>query len=167
MLDTASAFNQDIGTKSDGSWDTSQVTNMAWMFHQASAFIQDIGSWNTGKVTNMQGVFYKASAFNQDIGTKSDGSWDTSQVTDMGSMFYAASAFNKDIGNWDTSKVESMGYMFFNASAFNQDIGNWTGTAATEPQTGMFVFATAFQDKFLCTDDTETYKGPASSCVLR
>jgi len=168
LFNTASAFNQDIGTKSDGSWDTSQVTNMAWMFHAASAFNQYIGSWNTGKVTNMQGVFYQAYAFNQDIGTKSDGSWDTSQVTHMGSMFYQASAFNQDIGNWDTAQVTSMAMMFYKASAFNQDISSWTGEAATTNQTGMFFGATAFHDKFLCTDtNTDTLKGPASSCVLR
>ena len=63
--------------------------------------------------------------------------------------------------------MTNMLYMFYSASAFNQDISSWTGEAATKEQTGMFVGATAFQEKFLCTDDTETYKGPASSCVLR
>ena len=170
-------------------WNTGKVTNMYKMFYSASAFNQDIGSWNTEKVTNMGWMFTNAFAFNQDIGTKSDGSWNTSQVTNMVYMFYFASAFNQDIGSWNTEKVTNMEWMFAFASAFNQDIGSWntaqvtkmeqmfrhaysfnydisswTGTAATTAQVGMFEVATAFQDKFLCTDAN---KGPASSCVLR
>ena len=52
--------------------------------------------------------------------------------------------------------------MFQYASAFNQDISSWTGTAATTAQTDMFLGATAFQDKFTCTN---AITGPASSCV--
>ena len=97
--------------------------------------------------------------------------WDTSLVTDMSgwdgnafSGFGDRSTFNGDISNWDTSSVTTMSYMFKGASAFNQDISSWTGTAATTAQVGMFDGATAFQDKFLCT---EPVTGPASSCVLR
>ena len=43
-----STFNGDISK-----WNTSQVTDMRYMFVFASAFNQDIGSWNTEKVTNM------------------------------------------------------------------------------------------------------------------
>jgi hypothetical protein len=57
-----------------------------------------------------------------------------------------------------------MQYMFSAASAFNEDISSWTGTAATTAQNEMFAGATAFQDKFECTD---AITGPASSCVLK
>ena len=78
------AFNQDIG-----SWNTAQVTDMAYMFASASAFNQDIGSWNTAQVTDMHGMFQSASAFNQDISSWT-GSAATSAQTDM---FLDASAF--------------------------------------------------------------------------
>jgi len=46
-------FNQDIGV-----WDTSNITNVSWMFHDAYNFNQDIGRWDTSKVTNMSMMFY-------------------------------------------------------------------------------------------------------------
>jgi surface protein len=55
-------FNDDIST-----WDTSQVTDMYYMFAYASAFNQAVGSWDTSKVTSMAYMFWGASAFNQDL----------------------------------------------------------------------------------------------------
>ena len=140
-------------------WNTSSVTDMSGTFEGHSEFEGDVSGWDTSSVTSMESMFKFASSFNQNIG-----SWDTSQVTDMGYMFESASAFNQDISGWDTSQVTDMEAMFESASAFNQDISSWSGPAATSAQTDMFTGATAFQDKFLCTD---TVTGPASSCVLR
>jgi surface protein len=86
------------GPRHISNWDTSQITNMSYLFHDKKAFNDDISGWDTSNVTDMRGMFSGASAFNQDIG-----SWKTHKVTDMSGMFRGASAFNQDIGGWGLS----------------------------------------------------------------
>ena len=69
-------------TSMNGSIANGQVTNFFDNFY----FNSDIGFWDTSNVTNMSYMFAGAAAFNQDIG-----SWDTSSVTDMKWMLYGAS----------------------------------------------------------------------------
>ena len=47
--------------------DTSQVTDMSYMFYYASSFNQPIGNWDTSGVTDMTAMFYGARSFNQPI----------------------------------------------------------------------------------------------------
>ena len=143
-------FNLDIG-----SWDVSNVTNMAFMFNYAPTFNQDIGSWDVSKVMNMKWMFADAKAFNQDIG-----SWDVSNVWDMNKMFNYASDFNQNISSWDVSSVSDMQYMFARAKAFNQDIGSWD-VSSVFAMSNMFLNAESFNqdlsswsvsDVLYCTD---------------
>ena len=100
-------------------WDTSNVTNMSYMFSDASKFNQPMGDWNTSNVTNMDSMFEKAKDFNQSIGE-----WDTSNVANMTWMFFEAVSFNQPIDRWNTSNVTDMSLMFYNTS-FNQPLNNW------------------------------------------
>ncbi len=121
-----------------GTWNTSTVTNMRFMFYDATAFNQDIGAWNTAAVTDMNTMFSEALAFNQNIG-----SWNTAAVTDMSDMFGYNTAFNQDISGWNTGAVTDMSFMFRGATAFNQNISSWN-TAAVTDMRSMFRDANAF-----------------------
>ena len=136
-FDTPSDFNQDIS-----SWDVSNVTNMGFMFAEATVFNQDISSWDVSSVTVMGFMFAEAETFNQPIGN-----WDVSSVTFMTLMFADTDAFNQDISNWDVSNVTDMAYMFLNnsptGSTFNQPIGDWDVSNVTNMY-GMFFGASSF-----------------------
>ena len=48
-------------------WDTSKVTNMYELFHDARSFNQPLNNWDVSKVTNMEGMFQLAMSFNQPL----------------------------------------------------------------------------------------------------
>ena len=133
MFANATVFNHPIG-----SWNTSAVTTMSGMFRNAQAFNQPIDSWDTSKVTYMDSMFLDAIAFNQSLNN-----WNTSAVTTMSGMFQTAIAFNQSLNKWDTSKVTQMEYMFFNASTFNGEINSWN-TFAVTIMYNMFMGASTF-----------------------
>ena len=76
-----------------------------WLENEKEAIKQygHISNWNTSNVTNMSFMFYNASAFNQDISQ-----WNVSNVTDMDLMFYNATEFNQDISQWNVDNVHEM-----------------------------------------------------------
>ena len=107
-------------------WDVSRVTDMAYMFNNASAFSAEISAWDVSSVTDMTYMFAGASAFSAEISA-----WDVSSVTDMTYMFAGASAFSADLSAWDVSSVTDMTYMFAGASAFYSDLSAWDVSSVT------------------------------------
>ncbi len=133
MFSSATGFNSDLSN-----WDTSKVKNMAWMFQWASVFTSDLSNWDTGKVTNMASMFLSVSKFTSDLSR-----WNTSNVMSMQSMFQWASSFTSDLSNWNTSQVTTMQNMFRSASKFSSDLSNWD-TSKVANMAWMFSSATSF-----------------------
>lgn len=100
-------------------WDVSTVTDMNYMFCEASKFNGDVGAWNVSNVTTMRGMFSTASVFNQNLNT-----WNVSKVTDMRALFSYAVRFNGNISSWDVSEVTTMQMMFTYAQRFDGNLGS-------------------------------------------
>jgi surface protein len=93
--------------------DTSNVTNMAYMFSKASylSTTADVPLYlniNTSNVVNMAGMF--RDCFNLRYIDVSN--FDTSKVTTMAYMFYNSGIYNIDLSSFDTSSNVSLEYMF-------------------------------------------------------
>ena len=120
MFANASSFNQSLAA-----WNVSSVTNMSAMFINTSSFNQSLAAWTVSSVTNMQGMFFGA-IFNQPLNN-----WNVSNVTDMAEMFAENMVFNQPLNNWTVSSVTNMQGMFTNAQLFNQPLNNWTVSSVT------------------------------------
>jgi surface protein len=159
MFDRCTNLN---GPSNINSWNTQNVTNMAYTFSNTSSFNQPLLNWNTSSVTNMSGMFANSS-FNQPIGNwitnnvtsfhhmfdmniffnQNINSWNTSNLISTNGMFSYATAFNQPIGSWNTSNVTNMFSMFIHASSFNQDLSNWN-TSNVQNMEHMFHDAFSF-----------------------
>ena len=91
-------------------FNTSQVTNMSYMFYDCSSLteIKGLETWDTSNVTNMQNMFGINALINLDVSK-----FDTSKVIYMNSMFEGSPSLTNIIGleNFDTSQVTNMNYM--------------------------------------------------------
>lgn len=117
-------------------WDTSNVTNMSYMFYN-SASLNNAGSFasfNTSKVTTMAYMF-RATAFP----TLDLSSFNTPNVTNMTSMFENCTKTTSiNVSNFDTSNVTTMDYMFGGCSLVTElDLSNFTTSKVTNFK-GMF-----------------------------
>ena len=79
-LDDESKAEKKYGHISD--WDTSEVTDMQYLFKDAESFNQPLEKWDVSQVTNMSQMFYKATSFNQPLEKR-----DVSKVMNMYGMF--------------------------------------------------------------------------------
>ncbi|MBF1034683.1 MAG: BspA family leucine-rich repeat surface protein [Candidatus Nanosynbacter sp.] len=91
-------------------FDTSQVTNMGYMFYGMSSLTSlNLSNFDTSKVTNMSGMFVGM----VNLTSLNLSNFDTSKVKNMGTMFAGmANLTTLDLSNFDTSQVTNMNYMF-------------------------------------------------------
>ena len=93
-----------------GCFDTSEVTDMDYMFSYCSSLTElDVSGFDTSKVTGMSLMFSHCSSLTElDVS-----SFDTAEVTDMSLMFSnCVSLTGLDVSSFDTSKVTDMYAMF-------------------------------------------------------
>ena len=114
------------------SWNTSEITDMEFLFYNKADFNGDISRWDVSNVTNMVQLFDGATSFNGDLSR-----WDVSNVTRMSFMLYGATSFNGDLSQWDVSNVTQMGYMLNGATSFTHQLGGAWSTS-TAYRRGMF-----------------------------
>ncbi|EOB3456322.1 BspA family leucine-rich repeat surface protein, partial [Enterococcus hirae] len=90
--------------------DTSNVTDMRWMFGNLSSLTSlDLSGFDTSNVTSMYCMFYGMS----NVTSLDLSGFNTSKVTNMYDMFNGMSNVTSlDLSNFDTSKVTDMGNMF-------------------------------------------------------
>ena len=144
--------------------DTSQVTNMSWMFAFCESLTSlDVSHFDTSKVTNMDRMFSdcdKLTSLNlshldtsqvtnmfgmfencKNLTSLDLSNFDTSQVTDMPEMFMSCwNLTNLDLSNFDTSQVTDMSWMFaFCESLTNLDVSHFDTSQVTDMSL-MFMF---------------------------
>ena len=111
--------------------DTSQVTNMSWMFAFCESLTSlDVSHFDTSQVTNMDSMFQLCINLNNlDVSH-----FDTSQVTDMGMMFEKCEKLTSlDVSHFDTSQVTDMDGMFYwSSSLANLDLSHFDTSQVTD-----------------------------------
>ena len=97
--------------------DTSEVTDMSYMFAHCSSLISlDLSNFDTSQVTDMSGMFKECGR----LTSLNLSSFNTSQVTNMSEMFGGCSSLTSlDVSNFDTSQVTDMVNMFCECPAWN------------------------------------------------
>ncbi len=110
--------------------DTSQVTNMSCMFASCQALTSlDVSNFDTSKATNMNSMFASCQALTSlDVSN-----FDTSKATNMNSMFSSCKALTSlDVSNFDTSKVTNMSWMFHDCRSLTTlDVSNFDTSNVT------------------------------------
>jgi len=97
------------GTLDLSGFDTSNVTNMSYMFSSCGptngSLVVNTTGCDTSSVTNMSGMFY----FSDVGGVTGIDAWNTSSVTNVLQMFYFANLFTSpiDISGWDVTNVNN------------------------------------------------------------
>ena len=114
--------------------DTSQVTNMSYMFYGCNNMkFFFVNWWDTSKVTDMSYMFGRCYWMALETGWNLQ-FWDTSNVKNMEGMFiFCSYCSTLTIEHWNTSKVENMYMMFWGCkSIYKLDLSKWNVANVTD-----------------------------------
>ena len=120
-----------------GCFDTSNVTDMSWMFFDCSSLTElDVSGFDTSNVTDMSYMF----CFCESLMELDLSDFDTSIVTDMSEMFSGCKSLMKlDVSGFDTGNVTDMSEMFYDCeNLFLLDTSNFNMRSVVD-DTGMFI----------------------------
>ena len=138
-------FLPDLISLDLSSFDTSQVTDMRYMFSELSMLANiNLSNFDTSKVTNMEGMFSEVSKLtNLDLS-----SFDTSRVTNMGLMFsFASKLASLNLSNFNTSQVTEMSSMFYNTPNLTSlDLSTFDTSKVTD-MNSIFALANSYVSK--------------------
>ena len=147
--------------------DTSNVTNMSYMFYACSKLTSiDVTKFDTSNVTNMSGMFCGCSGLTSIDVSK----FDTSNVTNMSSMFrfewnFASNLTSLDVSKFDTSNVTNMRCMFgYCKGLSNLEVSNFNTSKVTN-MSGMFWGLSNLS--ILELDNFDTSKVTDMSCMFQ
>ncbi len=117
-------------------FDTSNVTDMSYMFMGNQSSVLNLSSFNTSNVTDMSYMFWGASV----VTDLSLTNFNTSKVTNMYGMFdYTIGLKKLDVSSFNTSNVSSMSYMFSSCAVNELDLSSFTLKDNNVEVNGMFM----------------------------
>ena len=135
-------------------WRVGRVTDMSNLFENGNSSHLNLAEWDTSNVTNMSYMFAGTpSNYVEGDPTSSAPNgleqWDVSKVEYMVCTFTSdeighSNDFNKDISQWNTRSCRSFLNTFWLCSQFNQDLGNWNVSQATDMES-MFQECNSFE----------------------
>ncbi|MBO1103961.1 BspA family leucine-rich repeat surface protein, partial [Enterococcus faecalis] len=145
-------INQSLKTVDLTGLDTSNVTNMRYMFTQCRSLQSvDVSNLDTSQVTDMTGMFNWCSALQSVDVSK----FDTSNVRNMTYMFAQCSSLQSiDVSKFDTSKVTDMSYMFAQCYALQSIDVSKFDTSQVTSMSNMFNGCNALQSIDVSKFDT-------------
>ena len=141
-----------IQTIAFGNFNTSECTNMHYMFKDCSGLTSlDVSSFDTSKVTNMGRMFQDCSKLSSLDVTN----FNTSNVTNMQGLFNGLLLVeNIDVSNFITSKVINMNYLFANMQSLKEiDVSNFD-TSNVITMLYMFYYCSSLTNLDLATFNT-------------
>ena len=113
--------NENLTDLDVSEFNTANVTNMSSMFSGCEKLTElDVSNFNTSKVTNIGNLF----AFCYALTSLNVSGWDTSKVTTIQSGFATCRELvTLDLSSWDTSKVTTISSLFSNCNKLEDIIG--------------------------------------------